>query len=122
MSKAGITWRNYLTRLEAGAAAAAALTGSSCKQETPKPAAATEIVAEYEQPAKQFKPKPNAARDWAELAKRAGYAGLYEIQCQTSKKISAGLQPLQVIDPMEPFESGTPAFVTNSNVVMLAVQ
>jgi uncharacterized protein (TIGR03437 family) len=52
----------------------------------------------------------------------AGYAGLYEIRCQTSKKISAGLQPLQVIDPMEPFESGTPAFVTNSNVVMLAVQ
>jgi len=29
-------------------------------------------VAEYEQLAKQFKPKPNAARDWAKLAKRAG--------------------------------------------------
>ena len=29
-------------------------------------------VAEYEQLAKQFKPKPNAARDWARLAKRAG--------------------------------------------------
>jgi alpha-L-fucosidase len=29
-------------------------------------------VAEYEQLAKQFKPKPNAARDWARLAKQAG--------------------------------------------------
>jgi alpha-L-fucosidase len=29
-------------------------------------------VAEYEQLARQFKPKPNAARDWARLAKRAG--------------------------------------------------
>ncbi len=29
-------------------------------------------VAEYEQLAKNFKPKPNAARDWAKLAKRAG--------------------------------------------------
>ena len=29
-------------------------------------------VAEYEQFAKQFKPKPNAARDWARLAKAAG--------------------------------------------------
>jgi alpha-L-fucosidase len=29
-------------------------------------------VSEYEQLAKQFKPKPNAARDWARLAKRAG--------------------------------------------------
>lgn len=29
-------------------------------------------VAEYEQLAKQFNPKPNAARDWAKLAKRAG--------------------------------------------------
>jgi alpha-L-fucosidase len=29
-------------------------------------------VAEYEQLAKRFKPKPNAARDWARLAKRAG--------------------------------------------------
>jgi alpha-L-fucosidase len=29
-------------------------------------------VAEYEQLAKQFKPKPNAARAWAKLAKRAG--------------------------------------------------
>ncbi len=29
-------------------------------------------VAEYEQLAKQFKPKPNAARDWARLAKLAG--------------------------------------------------
>lgn len=29
-------------------------------------------VAEYEQLAKQFKPKPNAARDWARLAKKAG--------------------------------------------------
>src|SRR5579871_5478174 len=29
-------------------------------------------VAEYEQLAKQFKPKPNAARDWARLAKAAG--------------------------------------------------
>jgi alpha-L-fucosidase len=29
-------------------------------------------VAEYEQLAKQFKPKPNAARDWARLARRAG--------------------------------------------------
>jgi len=29
-------------------------------------------VAEYEQLAKRFKPKPNAARDWAKLAKQAG--------------------------------------------------
>jgi alpha-L-fucosidase len=29
-------------------------------------------VAEYEQLAKQFNPKPNAARDWAKLAKAAG--------------------------------------------------
>jgi len=29
-------------------------------------------VAEYEQLAKRFKPKPNAARDWAKLAKAAG--------------------------------------------------
>jgi alpha-L-fucosidase len=29
-------------------------------------------VAEYEQIAKRFKPKPNAARDWAKLAKAAG--------------------------------------------------
>ena len=29
-------------------------------------------VAEYEQLAKRFKPKPNAARDWARLAKQAG--------------------------------------------------
>src|SRR5262245_52075376 len=29
-------------------------------------------VAEYEQVANQFKPKPNAARDWAKLARRAG--------------------------------------------------
>ncbi|HTX39787.1 MAG TPA: alpha-L-fucosidase [Bryobacteraceae bacterium] len=29
-------------------------------------------VAEYEQLAKRFKPKPNAARDWARLAKLAG--------------------------------------------------
>ena len=29
-------------------------------------------VAEYEQLAKQFKPKPNAAREWARLARRAG--------------------------------------------------
>src|SRR3954463_5461339 len=29
-------------------------------------------VAEYEQIAKRFKPKPNAARDWARLAKQAG--------------------------------------------------
>ncbi len=29
-------------------------------------------VAEYEALARQFKPKPNAARDWAKLARRAG--------------------------------------------------
>jgi alpha-L-fucosidase len=29
-------------------------------------------VSEYEKLAPQFKPKPNAARDWAKLAKRAG--------------------------------------------------
>src|SRR6266849_9796251 len=29
-------------------------------------------VAEYEQFAKRFHPKPNAARDWAKLARRAG--------------------------------------------------
>jgi alpha-L-fucosidase len=30
------------------------------------------LVAEYEQLAKRFKPKPNAARAWAKLAKAAG--------------------------------------------------
>jgi uncharacterized protein (TIGR03437 family) len=50
------------------------------------------------------------------------YARLYQIKCQTSKKTPAGLQPLQVIDPMDPFESGTPTFVTNSNTVSLQVQ
>src|SRR5438309_3661260 len=29
-------------------------------------------VPEYEKLAKQFKPKPNAARDWAKLARQAG--------------------------------------------------
>ena len=29
-------------------------------------------VSEYQQLARQFKPKPNAARDWARLAKQAG--------------------------------------------------
>ena len=118
MSNRGITRRNYLTRLGAGAAAAAALTGSSCNKEPAAPASSAESVpeapppdherriqwwrqahfgmfihwglysilgrhewamelegipvAEYEQLAKQFKPKPNAARDWAKLAKRAG--------------------------------------------------
>jgi hypothetical protein len=51
-----------------------------------------------------------------------GYAGLDEIQRQTSKQIPKGLQPLQVIDPMGPYESGTPTFVTNSNIVSLPVQ
>jgi len=119
VSNRGITRRNYLTTLGAGAAAAAALTGSGCKNsEETKPATSVEKVedtpppdherriqwwrqakfgmfihwglysllgrhewameeegipvAEYEQLAKQFKPKPNAARDWAKLAKRAG--------------------------------------------------
>jgi uncharacterized protein (TIGR03437 family) len=52
----------------------------------------------------------------------SGYPGLYEIQCQTGKQIPKGLQPLQVIDPMTPFESGTPTFVTNSNIASLPVQ
>jgi|SRR5579871_1323147 len=51
-----------------------------------------------------------------------GYAGLDEIICQTSKQTPAGSQPLQVIDPMEAFKSGTPTFVTNSNIVNLPVQ
>lgn len=118
MSNGGITRRSYLTRLGAGAAAAAALTEAGCKNEEPKAVASAEKtdqtpppdherriqwwrqarfgmfihwglysvlgrhewamelegipVAEYEQLAKQFKPKPNAARDWAKLAKRAG--------------------------------------------------
>ena len=118
MSNGGITRRSYLTRLGAGAAAAAALTGAGCKNEQAKAVADAEKpveapppdherriewwrqarfgmfihwglysvlgrhewamelegipVAEYEQLAKQFKPKPNAARDWAKLAKRAG--------------------------------------------------
>ena len=29
-------------------------------------------VAEYEQLAQRFQPKPNAARDWARLARNAG--------------------------------------------------
>ena len=118
MSNGGITRRSYLTRLGAGAAAAAALTSAGCKNEEAKAVASAEKtvetpppdherrmewwrqarfgmfihwglysilgrhewamelegipVAEYEQLAKQFKPKPNAARDWAKLAKRAG--------------------------------------------------
>jgi uncharacterized protein (TIGR03437 family) len=51
-----------------------------------------------------------------------GYVGLDQIKCQTSKQIPKGMQPLQVVDPMEPFLSGTPTFVTNSNIVNLPVQ
>jgi uncharacterized protein (TIGR03437 family) len=51
-----------------------------------------------------------------------GYVGLDQINCRTSKQISGGLQPLQIISPMAPFESGTPTFVTNSNIVSLPVR
>jgi len=51
-----------------------------------------------------------------------GYVGLDQIKCQTSKQTPKGSQPLQVIDPMAVFESGTPTFVTNSNIVNLPVQ
>ncbi|HXJ44776.1 MAG TPA: hypothetical protein VNH18_36150, partial [Bryobacteraceae bacterium] len=51
-----------------------------------------------------------------------GFVGLDQINCRTSKQISGGLQSLQIISPMAPFESGTPAFVTNSNIVKVPVQ
>ncbi|HKW98579.1 MAG TPA: alpha-L-fucosidase [Bryobacteraceae bacterium] len=117
MSTSGMTRRNYLATLGAGATAAAAITSIGCKQApveaeqtekadlTPPPDHERRIqwwreakfgmfihwglysvlgrhewameeegipVAEYEQLAKQFKPKPYPARDWAKLAKRAG--------------------------------------------------
>src|SRR5437016_10200241 len=108
MSKSGMTRRNYLAVLGAGAAGTAASSGAQAAEkqpEVPPPDHERRIqwwrqakfgmfihwglysvlgrhewameeegipVAEYEQLAKQFKPKPNAARDWAKLAKRAG--------------------------------------------------
>jgi len=118
MRNSGISRRDYLTVVGAGAAAAATASNLSCtrgpsqqaqKTEQAKPVPppdherriqwwreakfgmfihwglysllgrhewAMEMegipVPEYEQLAGQFKPKPNAARDWAKLAKRAG--------------------------------------------------
>jgi alpha-L-fucosidase len=118
MLKSGISRRDYLTLVGAGAAAAATASNLSCTreqtkqsgkagqvQEVPPPDHERRIqwwreakfgmfihwglysllgrhewametegipVPEYEQLAKQFRPKPNAARDWAKLAKRAG--------------------------------------------------
>ena len=62
-------------------------------------------VAEYEQLAKRFTPKPNAARDWARLAKQAGHEvhgddhqasrGLLPVRHQAHRllRAQAGLRP-----------------------------
>lgn len=52
-----------------------------------------------------------------------GYVGLDQINCQTSTQLPSNIQPLQVISPMTIFESpGTPAFVTNSQIVHVLVR
>ncbi len=58
-------------------------------------------VAEYEQLAKRFKPKPNAARDWARLAKQAGQRYMvmttkhHEGFCQFDSKLTDYCAPKQ---------------------------
>jgi alpha-L-fucosidase len=58
-------------------------------------------VAEYEQLAKQFKPKPNAARDWARLAKQAGQKYMvmttkhHEGFCHFDSKLTSYCAPKQ---------------------------
>ena len=58
-------------------------------------------VAEYEQQAKLFKPKPNAARDWARLAKLAGQKYMvmttkhHEGFCQFDTKLTDYCAPKQ---------------------------
>ncbi len=58
-------------------------------------------VAEYEQLARQFKPKPNAARDWARLAKQAGQKYMvmttkhHEGFCQFDSKLTNYCAPKQ---------------------------
>jgi alpha-L-fucosidase len=58
-------------------------------------------VAEYEQLAKRFKPKPNAARDWARLAKQAGQKYMvmttkhHEGFCNFSSKLTNYCAPQQ---------------------------
>jgi alpha-L-fucosidase len=58
-------------------------------------------VAEYEQLAKQFKPKQNAARDWAKLAKQAGQKYMvmttkhHEGFCQFDTKLTNYCAPKQ---------------------------
>jgi len=58
-------------------------------------------VAEYEQLAKRFQPKPNAARDWARLAKQAGQKYMvmttkhHEGFCQFDTKLTDYCAPKQ---------------------------
>jgi alpha-L-fucosidase len=58
-------------------------------------------VAEYQQLAQQFKPKPNAARDWAKLAKQAGMKYIvmttkhHEGFCQFDTKLTDYCAPKQ---------------------------
>jgi alpha-L-fucosidase len=58
-------------------------------------------VAEYEQLATRFKPKPNAARDWAKLAKQAGQKYMvmttkhHEGFCQFATKLTDYCAPKQ---------------------------
>jgi alpha-L-fucosidase len=58
-------------------------------------------VAEYEQLAKQFKPKPNAAREWARLAKQAGQKYMvmttkhHEGFCHFDSKLTSYCAPKQ---------------------------
>jgi len=58
-------------------------------------------VAEYEQLAKRFKPKPNAARDWARLAKQAGQKYMvmttkhHEGFCHFDSKLTSYCAPKQ---------------------------
>src|SRR5665811_692546 len=58
-------------------------------------------VAEYEQLAKRFKPKPNAARDWSKLAKASGQkymvmtTKLNEGFCNFDSKLTSYCAPKQ---------------------------
>src|ERR1035441_2342588 len=52
-------------------------------------------VAEYEQIAKRFKPKPNAARDWAKLAKASAQKYMVMTTKHRSEEHTSELQSLR---------------------------
>ena len=63
-------------------------------------------VAEYEQIAKRFKPKANAARDWARLAKQAGQKYMvmttkhHEGFCHFDSKLTDYCAPKTIPSPL----------------------